>query len=140
MADDSERKKVTTGVRQGGGRPPGYAWNVDILQQATAEARDLLNEEQYDYLASQVRELARHDDPTHSSRIDIRPIDEFFELRDKGGILNKINARVFFFLRRPARMIVILGVINKKNDGPTPLGDRQRMKRRMREFERQTQG
>jgi hypothetical protein len=89
-----------------------------------------------DYLARQVRELARHDDPTHSSRLDIRHIDGFFELREKGGVLNKINARVFFFLRGPAKTIVVLGVINKKNDGPTPLGDRRRMERRMREFER----
>jgi DNA-binding XRE family transcriptional regulator len=63
------------------------------------EARDVLNPEQYDYLARQVRELARNDDPTHSSRLDIRAIGEFFELREKGGVLNKINARVFFAVK-----------------------------------------
>lgn len=140
MADEPKRKQVTTGVRQGGGPPPGYAWNVDLLRQATDEARDLLNEEQYGYLSRRVRELARHDDPTHSTTLDIRPIGEFFELREKGGVLNKINARVFFFLHKPARTIMILGVINKKNDGPTPLGDRRRMEWRKRDYERQIPG
>ncbi|MGP0062179.1 MAG: hypothetical protein ACLQGP_01080 [Isosphaeraceae bacterium] len=132
MAKDSGGRRGKIGVRRGGGRPPGYRWEVVILDQVFDEARAFLSEDQYDHLARQVRELARQDDPSHSETIDVRPIGEFFEIRDKGGVLGKINARVFFFRSRPARRIVILGAIPKQNDGPTPLGDRRRMERRMR--------
>jgi hypothetical protein len=132
MAKDSAGRRDKVGVRRGGGRPPGYRWDVVILEQVFDEARAFLNEDQYDHLARQVRELARQDDPSHSGTIDVRSIGDFFEIRDKGGVLGKINARVFFFLPRPARTIVILGAIHKQNDGPTPLGDRRRMERRMK--------
>jgi hypothetical protein len=132
MAKDSGGRKMKRAVRQGGGPPPGYRWNVNILDRANDEARGFLDVNQYDYLASQVREIARQDDPTHRESVDIRPVGEFFEIRSKGGVLGKINARVFFFVNQPTRTIVILGAINKKNDGATPLGDRRRMERRMR--------
>lgn len=83
-------------------------------------------------MADQVRELARQDDPTHSRTVDVRPIEDFYEIRDKGGILKKLNVRIFFFFQKAARRIVVLGAINKKNDGPTPLGDKRTMQRRKR--------
>lgn len=132
MADQPQRKAIKVGVQEGGGPPPGYRWNVEVLDQAFSEAMAFLNGDQYDHLARQVRELARHDDPTHSQTIDVRPIEDFHELRDKGGILKRINARVFYLTHKPSRTIVILGAIKKENDGPTPAGDRIRMRRRKR--------
>ncbi len=81
-----------------------------------------------------MRELARQDDPTHSETIDIRPVGDLFEIRDKGGILQRINARVFYLVSRANRTIVILGAFHKQNDGPTPPGDLSRMKRRMKRY------
>jgi hypothetical protein len=95
MAKDSGPRRDKVGVRRGGGPPPGYRWHVTILAQVHAEAMAFLNEDQRDHVARQVRELAKHDDPTHSASIDIRPVGDLFEIRDKGGILRKINARVF---------------------------------------------
>ncbi len=92
----------------------------------------ILNKDQYNHMAEQVRELARQDDPSHSVTIDVRPIEEFFEIRDKGGILHNINVRVFYFIYKKKRNIVILGTIKKENNGPTPVGDRITMRRRMR--------
>jgi hypothetical protein len=132
MADGPARKTVKVGVKEGGGPPPGYQWNVDVLDRAHDEAMAFLNQDQYDHLANQVRELARHDDPSHSSIIDIRPIEDFYELRDKGGILGRLNVRVFYYLRGSNRRIVILGAIKKENNGPTPVGDRLCMRRRKR--------
>ncbi len=60
------RKSVKVGVKEGGGPPPGYRWNAEILDRAHDEAMAFLDSEQYDHMASQVRELALHDDPTHS--------------------------------------------------------------------------
>jgi phage-related protein len=134
MAKDSGPRRDKVGVRRGGGPPPGYHWHVTILGPVFEEARAFLNEDQYDHLARQVRELARHDDPTHSASIDIRPVGDLFEIRDKGGILQKINARVFYFVSRTNRTIVILGAFHKQNDGPTPPGDLSRMKRRMNRY------
>ena len=95
-----------------------------------------MDEDQYSYLSRQVRELARHDDPTHSETIDIRPVHEMFEIRDKGGILGKLNVCVFYLVSRSNRTIVILGAFPKQNDGPTPPGDLWRMERRMRRLSR----
>jgi hypothetical protein len=132
MADQPRDKAVKVGVKQGGGPPPGYQWNVDILEQAYSEAMGFLNDDQYCHMAAQVRELARQEDPTHSETVDVRPIETFYEVRDKGGILTNLNVRVFYFVHKPSRRIVVLGAIKKENDGPTPTGDRLTMRRRKR--------
>jgi mRNA-degrading endonuclease RelE of RelBE toxin-antitoxin system len=132
MAKESEHGRNKVGVRQGGGPPPGYEWNVEILPQVRVEARAFLDDDQYAHISRQVRELARHEDPTHSDTLDIRPVQEMFELKEKGGILRRLNVRVFYFIFRPTRTIVILGAFVKQNDGPTPPGDLWRMGKRMR--------
>lgn len=134
MADEPRRKAVKIGVQEGGGPPPGYRWSVEILDQAYDEAMAFLNADQYDHLARQVRELARQDDPTHSLTIDIRPVEDVHELRDKGGILQRLNVRVFYLVHKPSRTIAILGAIKKENNGPTPVGDKIRMRRRKRVY------
>jgi hypothetical protein len=64
--------------------------------------------------------LARGDEPTKCQTVDVRPIEDYFEIRDKGGLLKKINARIFFCVCHSTRTIAVVGAINKKNDGPTP--------------------
>jgi hypothetical protein len=91
MADGPQRTEIKVGVHEGGGPLPGYLWNVLILDQAYQAAREFLDEDQYAHMANQFRELAKHEDPTHSSTLDLRPIEDFYELRDKGGILKKLN-------------------------------------------------
>lgn len=126
------KKPVKVGVRQGGGPPPGYRWTVQVLDAAYQEAQRFLNEARYQHMAAQVRELAREDDPTHSVTQSVDAIEDFHELRDKGGILGGLNVRIFFFLDKPASTLVILGAIKKENDGPTPRDIRIRMARRKR--------
>lgn len=134
MAHRPSRKAVKVGVNIGGGLPPGYLWQVLIIDTAYDEAMSFLNADQYEHLARQFRELAAERDPSHSKTVDVRPIvnEGFFELRDKGGILNRINVRVFFFLDDKPPSIVVLGTIKKENDGPTPVGDKVTMRRRKR--------
>jgi hypothetical protein len=132
MSDEASRKPVKVGVHEGAGPPPGYAWNVDILDQAYCEAMDFLSEAQYAHLAKQVKELAKEEVPTQSSTIDVRSVEDFYELRDKGGILRRLNVRVFFFVHKARRSIVILGAANKQNDGPTPTHILILMRRRKR--------
>lgn len=121
-------------INRGGGPPPGYEWSVHILGPVFAESEKLFDEDQKAHLINQIQELARHKSPTTTETLDVRPILEFYELRDKGGILKRMNVRVFFDVDKDRRSIVILGIINKQNDGPTPLGDRKRMAWRLRRY------
>ena len=126
------RKSVKVGVKVGGGPSPGYRWNAEILDRAYEEAMAFLGDDQYDHMANQVRELALQDDPTHSDTIDVKQIESFYEIRDKGGVLKKLNVRVFYFVRKETQTIVVLGVIKKENNGPTPICEKVTMRRRMR--------
>ena len=96
----------------------------------------MLTAEQYHHIALQVQELALEDDPTHSVVVSVRDMrpEGFYELRDKGGILGKLNVRVFFGVDKASRAIVVLGSIKKQNDGPTPRGDVIRIRRRWRKY------
>ena len=134
MARQPRKSSPRIGVRQGGGPPPGYQWNVLLLEQVHGEAKEFLNDDQYAHLALQVKELARQDDPTHSQTIDVRAIEDFHELRDKGGILRRLNVRIYYFVHTPGRAIVILGVTKKEADGATPLHDKILMRNRKRKF------
>ena len=87
MTAESSPQGVKVGVKEGAGLPPGFLWNIDILDGVHGEAMSFLDEEQYTHLASQFREMAREDEPTRSQTIDIRPVEDFYELRDKGGVL-----------------------------------------------------
>ncbi|MGH7135971.1 MAG: hypothetical protein ACREHD_09540 [Pirellulales bacterium] len=127
-------KEVKVGVKRGAGPPPGYRWTVLVLDSAFKEAMAFLSEGQYQHLAMQVKELAREGDPTHSVTNDVRSIEDFYEIRDKGGVLGNLNVRIFFTLEKNTSSLAVLGVIKKQNDGPTPAGDSIRMRRRMRKY------
>jgi hypothetical protein len=127
-----DAKPIRIGVREGAGPPPGYRWSVWLLRWAVDEANSFLTPVQRKYLAMQFKELALQDDPTHSVSISVRSMspESYYELRDKGGVLGRINVRVFFGVDKDNRAIVVLGSINKKGDGPTPRGDVIRIRRR----------
>jgi hypothetical protein len=127
-------KQVKVGVTQGGGRPPGYLWGVNILDEAFDEVMKFLSHDQYRHLALQFKELAREPEPSHSRTASVDAIEDFFELRDRGGILGSLNVRVFFLLDKQRRSIVVLGGIKKQNDGATPIGAKIRMRRRARKY------
>lgn len=128
------KRDIKIGVHLGAGPPPGYLWSVHILDVARGEAREFLNEDQYQHASQLVRELAREADPSHSVTQKVDPIEEYFELSDKGGILARINLRVFFHLDPGRSVLLVLGAVNKKNDGPTRMADRIRMRNRLRRY------
>ncbi|MEX0717448.1 MAG: hypothetical protein WD066_12715 [Planctomycetaceae bacterium] len=129
-----QKRTLKVGVREGGGPPPGYEWNVGLIDFVCAEAVDVVGQVGYDHLAMQVRELASQPVPSHSDTVDIRPIEDFFEIRDKGGVFGGANVRLFFGIDKATRAIVPLGVIKKQNDGQTPLGTKITMRRRWRKY------
>ncbi len=129
-------KSISIGVTEGAGPPPHYQWSVWILNVAFDEAMGFLSPVQYEHMAIQFRELALQEDPTHSDTISVRSMspEDYDELRDKGGVLGKINTRVFFGVDKGSRAIVVLGSIKKQNDGATPKGDIIRIRRRWRMY------
>lgn len=124
---------MKVGVREGSG-DPAYRWSVWIVDVALDEAKALLTRDQYDAVALQVKTLARQDDPTHSQTVDVRAIEDYHEIRTKGGVLRKLNVRVFYAIDKEHRGIIVLGVINKKNDGQTPQAVKLRIRRRLRMY------
>ena len=128
------KKEIKVGVQQGGGPAPGYEWNIFIIDAAYREATDRFNKSQYRHLSLQMQEVAREQHPSHSQTASIVPVEDFYELREYGGVLGNLNARVFFGVDKKSRAIVILGAIHKQNNGPTPLGDKIRMRRRWRKY------
>lgn len=127
------KKQLKVGVNQGDGEPP-FRWNVVLLDLAMKEGSSFLDDAQYHHVAEQVQELARETDPTHSATQRVAGVEDFFELKDKGGPLGRINVRVFFFLDKRFTAIVVLGAIFKQNEGKTPESDKVRMGRRKRKY------
>lgn len=128
------KKQVKIGVLHGRGPAPGYKWNVAILDFAFDEVRGFLTDSQYEHISMQVKELAREDDPTHPRTVSVDAIEDFFELRDKGGVLGRMNVRIFWGVEKDKQTVVILGGIKKEKDGKTPEGTRIAMKRRWRKY------
>jgi len=126
-------KALKIGVRRGHGDPE-FIWNVIVLDLAHNEAVKFLTPEQYSHEVQQVQCLACEKDPTHSVTQTVESVEDFYELKDKGGPLGRINVRIFFDLDKPIQAIVILGAIFKGNNGAMPVGDKKRMKRRKRKY------
>ena len=129
-----EQKPIKVGVRHGDGPAPGYRWNVAILDFAFGEVMGFLTHAEYQHIAMQIKELAREDDPSHSQTVSVSKIQDFFELREKGGILGNKNVRIFFGLDKSKQAIVILGGLKKENNGHTPDGTRILVQRRWRKY------
>jgi hypothetical protein len=104
------------------------------LDVAFEESMSFLTRPQYVHFAQQFKELAQSSDPTHSDTISLDKIEDFYEMRDKGGVLGPLNVRIFFDVDAGKRAIVAVGAIKKQNNGPTPQGDKIRMRRRCRQY------
>ena len=102
-------------LRPGTGATPPDAgtWTAQYLTVAAAEGHSFLNDAQYAHAVELVRQLAEEVNPRLSEALDVRPIDEFYELRDKGGVLGRINLRIYFAVFDDLRRIVVLGSIRR---------------------------
>ncbi len=128
-------KKIKVGLKKGGGPEPGYNWSVLYLIIAEAEARKILKrDDQYEHVITQIRDLATQKDPAHPTTLRIEPVKDFYELKEKGGPLGKINLRVFFIIEKEKRTIVLLGHYKKEEEGKTPSPVVRTMSRRRRKY------
>lgn len=97
-------------------------WALAYLKVSAEEGHSFLTDLQYDHAVEQFEALALEQDPTHpKAAISVQPHGEFMELRDKGGVLRKINLRVYFILiDRPTKTIVVIGAYKKEDEAQTP--------------------
>ena len=111
------------------GNPP--LWHVLYHNSAHKEARKVLDDAQYLHVKHQIKELACSKEPVKCLTCDVRSIDSYFELRDKGAVLGKINLRVYFCTMEDN--IFILGVYKKENEGSLRVSLVRKYRRRMRQ-------
>jgi hypothetical protein len=104
---------------------------IDFVVRDTTK---LLGATGYEHLAMQMRELAACEEPTSCETVDVKAIEDFYEIRDKGSPFGGANVRLFFGVDKANRCLVPLGTIKKQNDGPTLLGDKIRMRDRWRRY------
>jgi phage-related protein len=64
----------------------------------------------------------------------VEPVEHYFELKDKGGPLGRINLRVFFTVLPEHRTILVLHAVKKEADGQTPQRTKILVRRRLRDF------
>ena len=66
--------------------------------------------------------------------VNVKPIEDYHELRDKGGILGKINLRIYFLVIPKDKSILVLGAVKKESDKQTPNWIKIRIRSRLRKF------
>jgi hypothetical protein len=101
----------------------GAKWSLSYLKVAAEEGRKILTQDvQYDHAVDQVELLACEDDPTHpKALLEVQQHGDFYELKEKGGVLRKINLRVYFILvDRPTKTLWVIGCYKKEDEGQTP--------------------
>ena len=120
-----------------GPREPERTWSPWYFEASAKEARKILTGVQYEYVKEQILLLCEEDNPGQPPRsvADVRPIEQYFELRDKHGLLGKINLRVFYCLLEELNYLVVLGVWKKEEEHQTPPRIKVRMRRRMKKAE-----
>lgn len=116
---------------------PGLAhetpkWELGYLEAAERDAKRFLTEEQYAHAIQLFEDLAYESNPIKSKTQDVRKIYEFYELRDKGGILGKINLRIYFTLFKERKLILVLATYKKEDDGQAPQHIVIRVRNRLR--------
>lgn len=109
---------------------PELGWQLAYLDVAAKEGRRFLTDAQYSHAVGLCDQLATEGDPRRPVGLDVRRVEDFFELRDKGNVLGKINLRLYFTVID--QMIVVLGCQKKEAEGKTPGYIKIQMRNRMR--------
>lgn len=133
-----DEKSAGTFEHVGTSNPP-LLWTVKYWPPVIEDA-SFLNSQQYWHVADQISEIARETEPCRCPTAEIEKIGDFWELKDKGGPLGKINLRVFFLVNAALKEIVILGVHKKEDERQLRRSVVVRIERRMRHYFRGIEG
>ena len=114
-------------------------YEVEYLEEARREAKKLLkNDKQYLFCVQQAKLLRYFPERTGKVQggffcLDIRRIDEYWELRIWDKVLGHLNVRIMFAVFSQPRKIVALSVYAKKTQA-TPLTVKGRCRHRIRKL------
>lgn len=93
---------------------------VVVLGKAAKEGREILSEGQYLHVKDLLRQLVGFAAREFESNLTLASFEEFWELKEKGGILGKINLRVYFMFNQAGNEIVVLHTYKKEDEGSPP--------------------
>ena len=115
-----------------GARTRTQVWKLSHVAVAAKEGGRFLDETQYAHAVDLCVQLAEEQDPRRPLTLDVDKIEEFYELKDKGGVLGKINLRIYFAVFDESKEVVVLGCWNKNVEGKVPTYIKTRMRNRLR--------
>ena len=93
---------------------------VVILNAAKREGHKILRDFQYEYVRAIVKRLEGFGHEHELSDLRIEPIEDFWELKEKGGVLGKINLRIYFGTVPEDNEVVVAMAYKKEDDGRVP--------------------
>jgi hypothetical protein len=105
---------------------------VAVIAVAKKEGRSFLSPAQYLHVTDLVKQLTGFGVRQFESNLRIEPLGDFWELKDKGGVLRRLNVRVYFAHVDQRNEIVVLSTYKKEDDGPAPAHIIYRLKNRLR--------
>lgn len=97
---------------------PPLLWSIEYWPAAVPEAKFLTP--------------AQYWQPLTCPTVDIAKMTTFWELKDKGGPLGKINLRVFLLVDSARKAIVVLGIHKKEDEDQLRSSVIERIERRVR--------
>ena len=91
-----------------------------VLAVAKREGRSSLSPGQYLHLKDIIKRLVHFNRPKEIADLRIEPVEDFFELKEKGSVLGRINVRVYFGFFPNLGEVVVVKTYKKEEDGKTP--------------------
>ncbi len=98
------------------------------------EARSFLTLAQYVHVTDFVKQLSGFGSRRYDPTLRIEPIGDYWELKEKGGVLGKINVRIYFAHVAAHNRVVLLSAYKKEVDGAAPPHILLRLKHRLRSY------
>ena len=105
---------------------------IDVLGVAAKEGWEILTPGQYLHVKDLIKQLVGFGRREFESNLKIGPFGDYWELKDKGGTLGKINIRVYFAFESDLNKIVVLHTYKKEDDGQAPPHIKQKLNNRFR--------
>lgn len=112
-----DQKQDVTGSKQGS---VSRYQTVAVLPIAAKEGWEILTPGQYLHAKDLIKQLVGFGVREFDSKLRIEQIGDFWELKDKGGTLGRINLRIYFRFAQESNEIVILKTYKKEDDGSAP--------------------
>jgi hypothetical protein len=116
----NKRNRRTDGEHEAAKGQGKHAWVVVALDVAKAEGRKILSAVQYEHIKEILQRLVDFGDKEELSDLSIEQIGSFWELREKGGVLGRINLRVYFGTLPEDWELVVAKTYKKEDNGKTP--------------------